>query len=87
MKYFGDETLVFVPERLDEKVVSTIGESAFQGNMERFAEMENGIQDFRTRRMDTKRAYLDGMSKQEMLFFPQLPVINRGESQGYPLTV
>lgn len=31
-KYLGDDTLVFVPERLDEKIVSTIGESAFQGN-------------------------------------------------------
>ena len=31
-KYLGDETLVFVPERLDGKVVSAIGESAFQGN-------------------------------------------------------
>lgn len=32
-KYFGDETLVFIPERLDGKVVSAIGESAFQGNV------------------------------------------------------
>ena len=31
-KYLGDETLVFVPERLDGKVVSAIGERAFQGN-------------------------------------------------------
>lgn len=31
-KYLGDDTLVFVPERLDGKVVSAIGESAFQGN-------------------------------------------------------
>lgn len=47
--------------------------------MKRFSEMEECIQDFRTRRMDTKRAYLDDMSKQEMLFFPLLPVLNRGE--------
>lgn len=31
-KYLGDETLVFVPERLAGKAVSVIGESAFQGN-------------------------------------------------------
>lgn len=31
-KYIGTETLVFVPEKMDGKVVSTIGEGAFQGN-------------------------------------------------------
>lgn len=31
-KYLGDETIVFVPERLDGKLVSTIGEGAFQEN-------------------------------------------------------
>lgn len=31
-KYLGEEVLVFVPERLDGKAVSVIGESAFQGN-------------------------------------------------------
>lgn len=31
-KYLGDETLVFVPEMLGGKAVSTIGEGAFQGN-------------------------------------------------------
>lgn len=36
--------------------------------MERFAEMEECIQDFRIGRMDTKRAYLDGMSKQKCCF-------------------
>lgn len=31
-KYLGDETFVFVPERLAGKAVSVIGEGAFQGN-------------------------------------------------------
>ena len=31
-KYLGDQTLVFVPEMLDGKSVSIIGEGAFQGN-------------------------------------------------------
>ena len=31
-KYLGDETFVFVPERLDGKTVSVVGEGAFQGN-------------------------------------------------------
>ena len=31
-KYLGEQTLVFVPEMLDGKAVSIIGEGAFQGN-------------------------------------------------------
>lgn len=43
--------------------------------MNRFTEMEEYIQDFRIKRMDAKRAYLDDGEKYEMLFSSLLPVL------------
>lgn len=43
--------------------------------MERFTEMEDCIQDFRTRRMNAKRTYLDDKDKYEALFSSLLPAL------------